>query len=247
MSRELWSARLKIERANKHILDLQERINILADSHTVAIETDANTGKKFIKHDLSDGTARTDIALLVGDAIHNLNCALDHAWWKIRERLPSESLGSDRKDKFPVFSSPDELKGHLVKRKIDINCRKLFELLMSEIQPYKGGNAAIWRIHEASNMDKHRVLLPFIHFAAIEGVEFEDEMGGTKRCEFWPTIQETPYCVEVPESFHVKNYGSITLGIMFHEDVFGQEFRMVDSLKFFSQSILGVVEFLEDI
>jgi hypothetical protein len=96
-------------------------------------------------------------------------------------------------------------------------------------------------------MDKHRILLPFIQFATIEGVEFEDEMGRTKRCGFWPTMQNPPHYVEIPDGFHVKNYGNITLGIMFHEDVFGEEFRMVDSLKFFSQSILSVVELLESL
>jgi hypothetical protein len=89
------------------------------------------------------------------------------------------------------------------------------------------------------------MLLPFIHFATIEGVEFEDEMGGIKRAGFWPTMQKPPHYVEIPNGFHVKNYGSITLAVMFHEDVFGEEFRMVDSLKFFSQSILNVVELFD--
>jgi hypothetical protein len=247
MSTVFSDAHLKIDRANKHIVDIQARVQTLTDSHTATIETDANTGKKLIKHDLSDRKARTDIALMVGDTVHNLNCALDHAWWKIRERLPSESLGSDLRDKFPVFIHPNEVRGHLEKRKIDRNFPELFRILIDEIQPYKGGNSSIWPIHEAGNMDKHRILLPFIYFASIEGVEFEDKMGRIDRKGFWPTMQNPPHYVEIPDGFYVKNCGHISLGILFHEDVFGQEFRAVDSLKFFAQSVLGVVELLEDL
>ncbi len=247
MSAELGDARRKVERANKHITDLDERIRLLGESHTATIEVNAGSGKAFIKHDLSDRKARVDIAVIAGDAIHNLNCALDYAWWKIRERLPSESLEDDLRDKFPVRGKPDELKGFLRKRKIDVNWVDLYTMIVDDIKPYKGGDIAVWRVHKADNFDKHRLLLPFVYFASIEGVEFEDEMGRTERQGYWPITQEPPHYVDIPNGFQVKNYGSISLSILFHEEVFDEEFRAVDSLKVFSQAILNVVELLESL
>ncbi|MGP8157243.1 MAG: hypothetical protein ACLQMT_10325 [Candidatus Acidiferrales bacterium] len=241
-------ARRKLERANQHIRDLENRIGLLEKSHVATVEINPNGGNEVIKHDLSDGEkARTDIAVLVGDAVHNMRCALDHAWWAVRDMLPSESVGDPMRDKFPVTQIVNELEGLLRKRKIDVNCLRLYRRIVDEIQPYKGGNIAIWPVHQADNMDKHRLLIPFIFFSSVEGIELEDKAGHIERGGTFGTMQGFPYYIPIPYGFHVKNKGSVSLSVMFHEEVFDEEFRAVDSLKHFSNSILGAVELLEDV
>ena len=82
---EIWetpfgNAFLKIERANKHITDFQERLDSSIDAYGPRLNMDGNTGEQFLYYGLSDRKLRSDIALIVGDAIHNLRCALDFAW-----------------------------------------------------------------------------------------------------------------------------------------------------------------------
>jgi hypothetical protein len=151
-------ARLKIDRANSHISNLDVRITALADSDIATVEINPGLGNEVIKHDLGDRTAIGEIALMAGDAVHNLRCALDYAWLEsIRELIPS---ALSRFAKFPVYPTIEALEAALKGKKIDIASLSLFRLMLDEIKPYEEGNFAIWPVHKLDIRDKHRLLNP---------------------------------------------------------------------------------------
>jgi len=78
-------ARLKLRRADKHIEDLEHAIERLRTSLTVTADIEQDSGCEFIKCDfanIEDKDTFDDLALMIGDAVHNLKCALDHAWFR---------------------------------------------------------------------------------------------------------------------------------------------------------------------
>src|ERR1700693_1162143 len=115
---ELNDSRLKIERANHHIEDIQRCITSLEKSDVSTIETNPYMGNEVIKHDVTDVAAARKIALRIGDAVHNLKCALDYAWFEIISvHVPTAVSGFA---KFPIYPSGNELEGVLKGRKIDV-------------------------------------------------------------------------------------------------------------------------------
>src|SRR3954462_8423627 len=75
----------KVERANKHIRDLNDVLNVFRDTdlHSLWVETDPGTGKKFLR--IATPSIPEAVPFILGDAIHNLRAALDHVWWRATE------------------------------------------------------------------------------------------------------------------------------------------------------------------
>src|SRR3954452_20718093 len=74
------SSMLKIEWANKHITDLRSLIQQLPtlDAYHVVVERDAKSGQYNVKF-RGAGYIPINIPMLIGDIVHNLRSALDHA------------------------------------------------------------------------------------------------------------------------------------------------------------------------
>ena len=150
-------ARLKIGRANEHIRYIERRIRRLEESYSATFDLHPKFRYPCIKYDLADKTAIDDISLLIGDALHNLKCALDYSWLIALERHAPSAIGS--KTQFPAYASGDALKAALERSKIDVFSPRLFSLMLGKIKPYAGGNDAIWDVKELNILDKHRLLL----------------------------------------------------------------------------------------
>src|SRR5690349_7827381 len=121
-------ARLKIQRANKHITDLCSRIASLPNSDVATVEINPDGGNEVIKHDISDTDALIDIALLAGDAVHNLKCALDYAWHETITKLVPSAVS--KFSKFPIYGTRDALEAALREKKIDTQSPELFRLIV---------------------------------------------------------------------------------------------------------------------
>jgi hypothetical protein len=77
------SAKQKIDRAEYHIADLQRQfVAFIAEKpHRFVVKTDAQTGQPSV-HVRYVKPVPPSFALVIGDAIHNLRCALDHMTWE---------------------------------------------------------------------------------------------------------------------------------------------------------------------
>jgi len=95
------AARLKIGRADKHIADLERSVNALPDAYASSIELNVGGGQT-IKYTTPDNLAQiaTQMALVIGDAIHNLRVAVEYAYLGAVERHAPSVL--DKHTKFPT-------------------------------------------------------------------------------------------------------------------------------------------------
>ena len=164
---------IKIERANKHIAELEDfvlRSGVLPGK-TIRRNTDAETGKPFL-HFGSFNIYEPDIPAIMGDAVHNLRSALDHLAYHL------VMVGTDKgevrtepweKIQFPITHSPDSYKSKRTAGKVQGMERKAIEAI-DALKPYKGGNDPLWLLHKLDNTDKHSFILPIGDDIIISGV-----------------------------------------------------------------------------
>lgn len=237
------SARLKLKRAHEHIAEIKNRVDLLPASDVASVGVNSDTGQKFVKHDIMDKSALEDIALYMGDAVHNLKSALDHAWLAVITRLAPRSLC--HKTLFPVYPTPELLEDALRKREIDTSSKALFNVVINDIKPYKGGDHAIWAIHKLDITDKHKLLVPIATYSTITGLKFEDETGKVLSGSTYGTTQPAPWYIPMNEGWHVKDHGKPVIGIHFGKGTGLEHFDVLDILQLYSSYILRVVEQLE--
>jgi len=160
------------------------------------------------------------------------------------KRLASAHIG--RQTKFPVYPSRDKLEAALRGREIDRVAPALFDLVVSEIQPYGGGNDSICTVHSLDIDDKHILVLPVIELASIQGIKIENERGEVESGSTWATAQKPPYYVPIPLGWHFKEKGKVTITVTFGEGTTSHGMDMVEMLSVFSIQVLGVVQSLEN-
>jgi hypothetical protein len=246
---EIWdnpfgNAQLKVERAKKHIADLEERIRTSPDAYPPSLKVDGKTGKEFLYYALTDRYFKTDIALLAGDAIHNLRCALDYAWCGTIEKLSPTAL--NRWTHFPVPDSKQKLIGDLTKTGKISHTSALFDFMVERVKSHEGGDGDICAINSLDLQDKHTLLIPVINFVKIDGVELEDE-GGRILHSLVATQRNIGYKIGIPEGSHVKNYGQATIQVVFPQGTATEGLEVVPTLRRFYGKTREIVRKLQRI
>jgi hypothetical protein len=248
MSAFFRDARLKIERAKKHIADLQVAIVAQENTYTVTIEHHPDTGAQSLVHEFPDfEEALFELSLIVGDAIHNLHSALDFAWYgTISRHLPDKISPST---KFPVRDSRQQLEAALHGIEVDTRCKPLFDCLVSVIQPYKGGhNEVIWTLHDLDISDKHLLLLELDPLGHIGGIAIRDSNGETSRGSSMPAKGiEGRYIVDFESDIQVENEGKLSVTVTLPEAGIFKPVPVVSLLESFSNFVLYTVKLLENI
>jgi hypothetical protein len=236
-------ARRKIKRANEHISHLDARVRSLEQAYTSVVEVDPYTGNEFIKYELEGSAAIIeDIAVIFGDAVHNLRCALDYAWVKTLDDLTIEL--PDRYAKLPIHPTSSSLEAALKGAKIDVSSETLFDFILNDIQPYDGGNFAIWPVHQLDKRDKHRLLTPVFHYSFPSGIKLENDRGDRDVIAAG-TSASFPFRVPIRSGYHVTDKGDFAISVMFAYGKVGREGRVVDTLRAYSQDILMVADLFE--
>ena len=164
---------VKIEWAKKHLRTLTTEINSL--EHTTVLTRDKNTGVAphpiILLHPHNFQTLPTlsfDVVTLAGDIVHNLRSALDHLARQLVlvgiEISPASAPLTEkdwRRIEFPIAETLSKYEAEKT-RKIKGMLPEAVEAI-DLLKPYKGGNDALWRIHELDNIDKHRHLFSVEH------------------------------------------------------------------------------------
>jgi hypothetical protein len=152
---DLKGARLKVERAYKHICDLdREKARFLAENpYSVTPEYHAeHDATAYRLHKFTD--TPDPIPLIAGDAAHNLRSALDHLACALARRAGNDPGTSTY---FPITETPEDYESD-GRRKIKLlSCpdQKAIGLL----KPYAGGNDLLWGLHRLDIIDKHKILI----------------------------------------------------------------------------------------
>jgi len=242
------AARLKIERADKHIADIEKNILSLPDAHTISIQTNPQTGKPCIKFEIGDiRKVSVQLGLMVGDAIHNLRTALDYTWIGTIERhVPSIA---SKFSKFPVQETRKMVEGILKGRKIqiDVSCPALYKLIVSDIKPYLGGEESIYYLHYLDVADKHLLLIPVMNLNVIRNVAFKNkETGQIIRGGAWATPEPGIHFVDFPEGrWDIEDNGQLAVAVIFSDIEYMHGMEVLRSLQFFSKLTLQTVKLLE--
>jgi hypothetical protein len=154
---KLINARQKLERADKHVRDLALALEsfLKTDPYKVGAKFDPkHRAPYYYLTEVAD--TPFEIALIVGDAIHNLRSALDQVAMQLW--IDGGSVGKVNAVSFPIFNSatkyasegPGKIQG----------ARPVAIKVIDAIEPYKGGSGEIlWFLHELNNVDKHRLLI----------------------------------------------------------------------------------------
>jgi hypothetical protein len=156
---------VKIERAKKHLGDLQAEIALYGQREFHAFLTKANTNPtKVIKNLEKQRILTFDTLSLAGDIIHNLRSSLDH----LANQLAWVGAGKEpsRLVEFPIAKDATTYERDKA-RKVE-GIRPEVIKVIDALEPYKNGKGdVLWRIHELDNIDKHRTLFTYSHDAFL--------------------------------------------------------------------------------
>ena len=150
----LTSIHAKVERARKHLSDLETECHaFLATSpYEIACKRDPQT-REVVYYAVKAGRVPPTIAAITADVLQNLRRTLDHLACELviaAGKYPTRNTG------FPIFSSVGIYKAQ-VAEKVQGMGKDALETI-DTIKPYKGGNDVLWRLHNLSNIDKQRPL-----------------------------------------------------------------------------------------
>jgi hypothetical protein len=159
--------RAKVERAEKHLQDLQTEWNdYRASGYRIESRDDPQTAERIWY--LADAwPIPPEMPLITGDAVHCLRCALDHVIYHLVNictagRGPFTQLyfptGKDSSDFAARLDAASEYKskGGGVIQRLRPEARKAIQA----IKPFEGGGGALlWQIHRLDITDKHHLLL----------------------------------------------------------------------------------------
>jgi len=176
---------------------------------------------------------------MIGDAIHNLHCALDMAWREVVKRVSPAGFDASR-SKFPVCKSRHELESALVRTvKLD-STSALYRFMVDAVKSYKGGDSDIWAVHQLDIHDKHHLLIPVLNVLSINGVELEHENGQVD-CLTLALKGPIPGRIKTPIGSKLKNYGRATFEVKFRDGIPGEGLEVVPALRRFSAKIKEIV------
>jgi hypothetical protein len=164
--------RVKIKRAKKHLAELEACAEPYRDVYAHVIL--AKDKFKIPQH-VSDlrklPVVSFEMLAIAGDVLHNLRSALDHLIYQlVLVRNPRVSTTARTKSSFPIgkdLHGYESLRGK-IKGLIELRALKFIDSL----KPYKGGNPALWKLHESNNIDKHRRLISVGRNILCEGEGF---------------------------------------------------------------------------
>lgn len=233
-------ARLKIDRANKHIADVQSVVGSLKDRYISIVETHQPTGGKMLTYECPDlARILIDLSLISGDAVHNLRTSLDYAWIVVITKL---GLPTSRWNKFPFSETPEKLHDVLAQRKINTSSPALYERIVSDIKPYPGGNLYLWALHEMDIMDKHKLLIPVGNYTGVQDICVEDENGTHTGFTTWD--KPGPVHIDFFPGVKIQNKGKLSVSIVFDQGTPLAGLAVAEELPVLSRATLGVLESL---
>lgn len=151
----LTDARLKIQRANHHVHDIEREILAFVSSEPYLVigEIESKTGDEVYRAKI-----RKEIpsmwGVIIGDAIHNMRAALDI----VATAIVVANSGNGDNVYFPFGNTPQHFETQLAE-KVKGAPQVAIDLIR-RFKPYKGGNMPLWQIHRLDRLNKHQLIIP---------------------------------------------------------------------------------------
>jgi len=149
----LQACRSKIERAKKHIRDLDlARVAFLGTNPYVGIPKFHPEENQTVFVLESIPGVPNEIAAILGDAIHNLRTALDYLASELVRSAGNEPKGVY----FPIADTAEKYEAESGGKTKGMP--KEAKEIIDRLRPYGGGNYFLWALHKLDIIDKHRLL-----------------------------------------------------------------------------------------
>jgi hypothetical protein len=196
MSHPLDGARLKVHRANEHLLAVNDNIRafLAGNPYRSVREVDPKDGT-HVFHLEVDRYPSPDISAIIGDCVHNLHSALDYIAWEL---VKANGQGPSDHTKFPLYKDASRYAAHVRDGGSDINkMSPEAQHAIERFQPYHGGDTApLDLLYELSRWDKHREIL------LIASVSYGFALGA----DIWDVVM-------LPDEWHFGplNHGDVFL------------------------------------
>jgi hypothetical protein len=167
--------RVKIERAEKHLDDLEPAVRSLgkASFKLISLDSQSESSKPFLNVRPLN-IYPPEIPAITGDVIHNLRCALDHLAFHLVQvgiTFGETPPGKWEDIQFPILPSLKSYEDGK-RRRIQGARREAIEAI-DALKPYKGGCEALWLLRRLDNTDKHSFILPIGEDVIIGGVSLK--------------------------------------------------------------------------
>ena len=146
----LDSSRSKLRWAQHHLSILSESIRAHYDQGG---EQDASQSAAPLVHKPFKIPPVIEWSLVVGDAVHNMRCTLDHLAYALAVKNSGGTKRPSRRTAFPIFEERNAKNFRNLTAEIEPEARNEIERL----QPY-GRKNSLWVLAELSNSDKHHKL-----------------------------------------------------------------------------------------
>jgi hypothetical protein len=148
--------RIKIQRAKKHIYELEAEIKgfLKRNPYPIFREMEPDTGRKLWRVRVSKQPPPRWSAI-AGDGIHNLRSSLDLL---VNQLVLANNNSTSDTTAFPIGWSVEDYEAKALRQIKGVS--DTAERMIAELKPYKGGNDALWRLHRLDIADKHRLLIP---------------------------------------------------------------------------------------
>jgi|GEM_PF-550360 len=155
MSERLREARAKVERAETQINEINDLVGAFLAASPYALKSQVNRdhSREIWRYELT-AKAPVAIAIVAGEAMHNLRSALDHLACAVAELHSGSSKGTY----FPFGADAQIFEKQLSDKakKLPVDAQNMIRAL----KPYGGGNDLLWSLHDLNRRDKHIELAP---------------------------------------------------------------------------------------
>lgn len=170
------SASLKIDRAAKHIAELNKLLE-KSRPFVLVVHTNIDTRKRTLLPKRNKAIIN-EIGLICGDVVHNLRAALDHAYWEIIE----SRCANDWERKRTQFPFSETESGYLasIEKRFGNRAGTGFYCALRLLRSHgeTGGNELLALIHTMDIVDKHKLLIPTADYVQVSGDQLRSAIPG---------------------------------------------------------------------
>lgn len=158
-SQSFQGAYLKIARAKHHRQLLQRALRRFRDRYPYRTDTkfDADSGEN-VSYIHIPRQPLPEWGLIIGDAVHNLRSALDHAVWQLAWRQGTPT--NERTIQFPICDTADDFRAQGANMIAELSWQAREHI--AKLQPYqkfdRDRDRALRLLRDLDNTDKHRLM-----------------------------------------------------------------------------------------
>jgi hypothetical protein len=238
-------SKLKVKRADQHILELQAVIGsfLKTDFYRLFIEVDPNDGSNLVRFEATKDMP-WEVPLIIGDIVHNLRSALDLMTCEIVTMAGKEV---DWTINFLIRDDRDKLVAAINDRKIKAAPKPIIDLIIDTIKPYKGGNDELCAINDIDIMDKHKLIIPVTSVTSLIGVSIEDNRHNTfTDMTFAVGPGGKLNAIKTNSVMKITNQGTPAFAVVFGKGQPLEGKAVFPTLHQLSQLVSGILQIIEE-